>query len=159
AAEEVDPSYDRLRAEQDLAITVAEHVPSGRPRIGFEDENVSVARLVKLQEGFGDSAELGGVSGLVERLRQVKDPEEITRIAAAAGIADAALLDVLDGGVIGRTERQLMLRLEHRMRERGAFGPSFDSIVAAGPHGALPHAQPRDVPVQEGDLVVFDWGA
>jgi Xaa-Pro aminopeptidase len=45
------------------------------------------------------------------------------------------------------------------MRERGAAGPSFDSIVAAGPHGALPHAQPRDVQVRQGDLVVFDWGA
>ena len=45
------------------------------------------------------------------------------------------------------------------MRLRGASGPSFDSIVAAGPHGALPHAQPRDVAIEEGQLVVIDWGA
>lgn len=159
AAEEVDPSYERVKAEQDLAIAIAELLPSGRPRVGFEEEHVSVARHARLVELLGDGAELVGVAGLVERLRRVKDAEEIERIAAAAGIADAALLDVLDGGVIGRTERELMLKLEHGMRERGAAGPSFDSIVAAGPHGALPHAQPRDVQVRQGDLVVFDWGA
>jgi Xaa-Pro aminopeptidase len=159
AAAEVDPSYEQIKADQDLAVEIAELVPTGRPRIGFEEEHVSVGRHRKLTELLGDPAELVGVTGLVEQLRRVKDAEEIERIAAAAGIADAALLDVLDCGLIGRTERELMLKLEYGMRERGAVGPSFDSIVAAGPHGALPHAQPRDVPVREGDLVVFDWGA
>ncbi len=159
AAEEVDPSYERIKADQDLAAEVAELLPSGQPRVGFEEDHVSVAQHRKLVELMGDPAELVAVGGLVERLRRVKDTDEIQRIAAAAGIADAALLDVLDGGIIGRTERELMLKLEHGMRERGATGPSFDSIVAAGPHGALPHAQPRDVQVRQGDLVVFDWGA
>ena len=45
------------------------------------------------------------------------------------------------------------------MEDLGAKRPSFDSIVAAGPHGALPHAQPRDVEIGRGELVVIDWGA
>jgi Xaa-Pro aminopeptidase len=62
-------------------------------------------------------------------------------------------------GLIGRTEREVALALEQDMCERGAERPSFETIVAAGPHGALPHATPRDVPIGEGDLVVIDWGA
>jgi Xaa-Pro aminopeptidase len=45
------------------------------------------------------------------------------------------------------------------MRELGAQRPSFETIIAAGPHGALPHAQPRDVAIEAGQLVVIDWGA
>ena len=51
------------------------------------------------------------------------------------------------------------MALEFEMRELGAERPSFETIVAAGAHGALPHAQPRDVEISRGDLVVIDWGA
>jgi len=51
------------------------------------------------------------------------------------------------------------MALEYEMRDLGAERPSFETIVAAGPHGALPHAQPRDVEISRGDLVVIDWGA
>jgi Xaa-Pro aminopeptidase len=66
---------------------------------------------------------------------------------------------VLEQGLVGRTERQIALDLEFAMRRRGASAAAFPSIVAAGAHGALPHAQPRDVPVPEGTLVTIDWGA
>jgi Xaa-Pro aminopeptidase len=61
--------------------------------------------------------------------------------------------------MVGRTEREVALALENHMRELGAQRPSFDTIIAAGPHGALPHAQPRDVVIEPGQLVVIDWGA
>jgi len=99
------------------------------------------------------------VSGLVEQLRIVKDREEIYHIAAAAELADAALRRILGEGLEGRTERDVALALEQDMRRRGASRPSFDTIVATGPHGALPHATPRDVEIRRGDLVVIDWGA
>jgi Xaa-Pro aminopeptidase len=51
------------------------------------------------------------------------------------------------------------LDLEFTMRRMGASGASFEPIVAAGPHGALPHAVPRDVEIPTGTLVVIDWGA
>jgi Xaa-Pro aminopeptidase len=60
---------------------------------------------------------------------------------------------------VGRTEREVALDLEQEMRRAGAVGPSFPSIVAAGAHGALPHAVPRDQPIPAGTLVVIDWGA
>src|SRR3954466_9824270 len=62
-------------------------------------------------------------------------------------------------GIVGRSERQVALELEQEMRRRGASGPSFPSIVASGEHGALPHAEPRDVPIPAGTLVTLDIGA
>ena len=92
-------------------------------------------------------------------MRVVKEPLEVELMAEATRIADDAFEALLESGLRGRTERELALALEHEMRLRGADGPSFDSIVAAGAHGALPHAQPRDVEIADGELVVIDWGA
>jgi Xaa-Pro aminopeptidase len=66
---------------------------------------------------------------------------------------------VLEAGVVGRTEREVAIELELRMRRLGAQAPSFPSIVASGQHGALPHAEPRDVEIAAGVLVTIDWGA
>jgi Xaa-Pro aminopeptidase len=84
---------------------------------------------------------------------------EIERIKAATALADAAFQRLVRDQFEGRTERELAIALEHDMRERGAARPSFETIIAAGPHGALPHAKPRDVEIRRGDLVVIDWGA
>src|SRR6185312_7367297 len=100
-----------------------------------------------------------GVRGLVEELRAVKDPAELAAIRAAAALADEAFEQLIAGGLVDRTERELALELEFDMRRRGAELPSFPPIVAAGPHGALPHASPRAVEVSRGDMVVIDWGA
>jgi Xaa-Pro aminopeptidase len=113
----------------------------------------------KLARVLGEGRELVAAGGLVERLRAVKEPAEVERIAAAATIADAALEAVLEGGLIGRTELEIATALEWEMRGRGAGGASFDPIVAAGANGALPHATPRAVAVAPGDMVVIDWGA
>ncbi|MGC2373473.1 MAG: M24 family metallopeptidase, partial [Solirubrobacteraceae bacterium] len=59
----------------------------------------------------------------------------------------------------GRTERDVAIELELRMRRLGAQAPSFPSIVASAEHGALPHAEPRDVEIVRGVLVTIDWGA
>ncbi|HYM55106.1 MAG TPA: M24 family metallopeptidase, partial [Solirubrobacteraceae bacterium] len=70
-----------------------------------------------------------------------------------------ALEGVLRDGLVGRSEREVAIELESRMRRLGAEAPSFPSIVAAGPHGALPHATPRDEPIPPDVLVTIDWGA
>ena len=82
--------------------------------------------------------------GLVQRLRTVKDEAEVAALRAACAAADAALADLLAAGGLrpGRTEREVALDLEDRMREHGATGPAFDTIVAAGPNSAVPHHRP-----------------
>lgn len=159
AAEEVAASFERRTVSQDLLTEIGELLPDGELRIGFEDAHVSVREHSRMGELFGDGVSLVPVTGLVEGLRSVKDEQEIATIARAAKIADDALSALLASGIEGRTERELALTLEHDMRLRGAESPSFRSIVAAGAHGALPHAEPRDVAVQRGQLVTFDWGA
>lgn len=159
AAEEVDPSFERVRAAQDLIESLPELLPAGPLRLGFDHHHTSVFDHLRLRELLDERIELVAAGGVVERLRAVKEPAEIARIAAAAALADAAFESLVRGGLVGRTERELALALEQEMRRLGAQRPSFDSIIAAGAHGALPHAQPRDVAVARGDLVVIDWGA
>jgi len=159
AAEEVDPAFERVRAPQDLLESVADLLPTGNARLGFEDASLPVRRHARLRELLPERVELVGAAGLVERLRAVKEPGEIERIRAASAIADEAFERLLEDGLIGRTEREAALSLEVTMRELGAQRPSFEPIIAAGPHGALPHAQPRDVAIEAGQLVVIDWGA
>jgi Xaa-Pro aminopeptidase len=159
AAEEVDASFERRRAPQDLLEAVGAELPSDSLRLGFEDTHVTVRTHARLRELLADTVKLVSAGGVVERLRAVKDPEEVERIRAACQLADAALEQLLSEGLVGRTEREVALALESTMREMGARRPSFDTIIAAGPHGALPHAEPRDVVIQPGQLVVIDWGA
>jgi Xaa-Pro aminopeptidase len=159
AEQEVYPEFERVTAAQDLLVEVVAALPDGRHRVGFESESTTVAAFERTRELFPERAELVPVKGLVEGMRIVKDEHEIKLIVAATKIADEAFEALIAGGLEGRTERELALTLEHDMRLRGASGPSFDSIVAAGSHGALPHAQPRDVKIENGQLVVIDWGA
>jgi Xaa-Pro aminopeptidase len=159
AAEQVHPSYQRIRAPQDLVEAIGEALPQGSLRLGFEDAHTSVRAHARLRELLPEQVELVAVNGLVERLRAVKEPEEIDAIRAATKLADAAFERLVRDGLAGRTEREVAIALEQDMRERGAERPSFDTIVATGPHGALPHATPREVEIKRGELVVIDWGA
>ena len=159
AAEQVEKSFDRRQAPQDLLDAVADVLPDGPMRLGFEEAHVSVRTHNRLRGLLEERVALVGTDGVVERLRAVKDSEEVAAIRAACQLADAALEQVLADGLVARTEREVALALETAMRELGATRPSFDTIIAAGPHAALPHAQPRDVVIEPGQLVVIDWGA
>jgi Xaa-Pro aminopeptidase len=159
AAEEVYPAFDRRRSTQHLTEGVEGALPPGELRLGFEAAHISVSEHTQLRELLPSRIELVATSGLVEELRAVKQPEEVAAIKTAAALADDAFAQLVAGGLTGHTERELALKLEYEMRRRGAQRPSFDPIVAAGPHGALPHARPRDETVRAGELVVIDWGA
>jgi Xaa-Pro aminopeptidase len=159
AAEQVGDAWER-EITQEMIPRLAERLPTdGAVRVGFDDAGMSVRDHARLAERAPESVELVAAGGLVEELREVKEPEEIEKIRAAAQLADAALREVLGRGLVGRTERDVAIDLEFTMRRLGAQAPSFEPIVAAGAHGALPHATPRDVEIPAGTLVVIDWGA
>jgi len=86
-------------------------------------------------------------------------PFELARIELAADIADIALAQVKGRLRDGVTEAQFALELDFEMRRRGADGVAFPTIVAAGPNGALPHHEPSDRRIDEGDLVTIDFGS
>ena len=158
AAEQVGDGFEVVRAGRDLLGDLAARLPAGRA--GFDDERVTVKAHARLAEKAGATVELLAAGGLVRELREVKDAAEIERIAAAAELATTCFETVVvGGGLAGRSERALALELEHELRLAGAEEPSFPSIVAEGPHGALPHAVPRDAEIPSGVLVTIDWGA
>jgi len=159
SAEQLDEAWER-EISTDLLEGVVKHLPEeGELRLGFDDAHMSVRDHGKLAGLLREGVGLVAAGGAVEALRVVKDPEELDRIRAAARLADEALTEVLGRGLAGRTERDVALDLEFTMRRMGAEAVSFPPIVAAGPHGALPHADPRDVEIPAGTLVVVDWGA
>ena len=159
AEQEVDHAFERVIVNDQGVKHAFGRLPDGKLRVGYESEHVTVAGLELMRDYCPGRVELVALKGVAEALRCVKDDDEIELIAAAARIADEAFEALLAGGLAGRTERELALALEHDMRLRGAESPSFDSIVAGGAHGALPHATPRDVRVEPGQLVMIDWGA
>jgi Xaa-Pro aminopeptidase len=151
--------FDRERGPQDFLEALAEGWPPGQLRLGFEDQHVSVKQHARLREILPERIELVAAGGLVEAERAVKEPGELEIIRTAARIVDDVYAWILERGLVGRTEREVALMAEHEMRLRGAQGPSFPSIVASAEHGALPHAEPRDVAIARDTLVTIDMGA
>jgi Xaa-Pro aminopeptidase len=100
------------------------------------------------------------VDGVIEAARRVKDEGEVARVAEACRCADAALAEVAPQLGDGLTEADVRNELEYRMRRHGADGPSYDTIVASGPHhAARPHHEASARLIVEGDTVVVDVGA
>ena len=150
------PEYERVEAGRDMLGDVARRL---RGRAGFDDEHLSVAAHRKLSEKLPEGVELIPAGGLVEELRALKDASEVASMRAAAELATAAYESLRERGLAGRTERDVALQLVRFMEDSGAEGPSFPPIVAAGEHGAQPHAVPRDVEIPRDTLVVIDMGA
>ncbi len=130
----------------------------GAAAIGFDDAEMRVKQHAALSDELSEPSKLVPAAGIVERLRAVKDEHEIDAIARASSIADSIYATLSEEGLVGRSERDIAWRIEELAHERGASGLSFPPIVAAGPHGALPHAEPRDAVIEAGVLVVLDLG-
>ncbi|MGK2955398.1 MAG: aminopeptidase P family protein [Solirubrobacterales bacterium] len=127
-------------------------------KVGIEDDHLTVRTATKLDAAAGDDVELVNAGGKVEGLRRVKEPEEIARIAAAAELTDDLYRETMERGLIGRSEAEIAAHVIARMREAGAE-PSFPPIVASGPNGASPHAEPGARLVGKSELVTIDMGA
>lgn len=141
------------------ARQAASEAVAGLARIALEADHLSWARYLRLAAGAFAEAELLASVGAVEGLRRVKSPAEVARVAAAAAVADAALAEVLPSLAHRPTEAQVAAELDHLMRQGGASGSAFDTIVATGANSALPHARPGPTRIEPGDLVVIDFGA
>jgi Xaa-Pro aminopeptidase len=128
-------------------------------RIGLEAGAVTWAQQRRFATEWFPEAELVATEGLVEALRERKDPGEVARIERAAHIADAALAEVRPRLRERPTEREFGLELDIAIRRLGAEDTSFETIVASGPNGAKPHHRPSDRRIEPGDLVVLDFGA
>jgi Xaa-Pro aminopeptidase len=129
-------------------------------QLGYESHVVTVDDLAGLRELLA-SVELVSIEQAVEQLREVKDEAEIDLLRTACAIADRALAELLAAGGVraGRSERNIGRDLDFRMLELGATALSFDTIVASGPHSAIPHHSPTDRTLLAGDFLTLDFGA
>jgi Xaa-Pro aminopeptidase len=137
---------------------------TGVRRVGFEGEHITVASYNRCVDSLKGEAGLSGVSlvptqGLAEALRVAKDQEELAQLQKAIDASDAAMQAVCPAITEGMTEREVAWRMEMAMRDFGADGLSFGTIVASGPNGAMAHHQPSDRPIGRGEPIVIDMGA
>jgi Xaa-Pro aminopeptidase len=102
---------------------------------------------------------LRGHADLVRTLRQQKDKQELANIRIAVRRAEEAFRELKADIKPGATEQGLGLKLEYLMRDKGARKAAFDTIVASGAHGAMPHATVTNRRIKKGDLITFDFGA
>ncbi len=129
----------------------------GISKVAIEASHMTITTRDKLSSELS-GIELVATSGLVEKVRQRKDATEVDAIRAAQRIAEQSLVNSLRT-FAGGTELDLALAIEGDMRNTGADGCSFDTIVATGAHSALPHASPRRVAVDLDGIVLIDMGA
>jgi Xaa-Pro aminopeptidase len=132
-------------------------------KLAFESQGITYGMYKALRDAIASMAEadrphLAAADGIVESLRIYKEPGELEALQAAVDLGDAAFEDVAARIEPGWTEKRVAWEIEKYAREHGAEGLSFPTIVAAGPWGAMPHAQPRDHVIHDGDGVVIDMG-
>ena len=125
--------------------------------IGFEGNQMTVAEFRVLEENL-KNVEWKTIATAVEELRMIKTPEEMVLLRKASKIGDDAFTHMLNFIKPGMTEKEIALELEFTMRRLGADGLSFDSIIASGLNGALPHARPSEKKLQKGELLTMDFG-
>ena len=136
---------------------LAEFAP-GCTSIGFEG-SMPYALVERLRPLLPSGAQFVAKDGLIEALRLVKSAAEIAATRHASDILEVVYSNIAQGQLVGRTEAAVAWEIERTIREAGFPGLSFEPIVASGAHGALPHAEPRDVAIERGALVVVDIGA
>jgi Xaa-Pro aminopeptidase len=148
----VEGSYDAA-----LARLVGER---GLAAIGFEAAHLTVSRhrWLTAQSGRSSAVEWVATEGLIESLRVVKDDYEQQILHEAARRLSIVANDVIGDVRPGLSERELGFAIDARLRSGGFSKPAFETIVASGPNGALPHARPTERKLTEGDLVVLDFG-
>ncbi|MGH9445634.1 MAG: M24 family metallopeptidase, partial [Terriglobia bacterium] len=132
---------------------------SGKKSIGFEEAYLTCGALQVLQHEGPSGARWQPTRGLIEDLRVVKDDLEREAVRKAGQLTADALAEVMGRIRPGISERDLAAELDYRMRKLGAEGTAFETIIASGTRGALPHARPTAKLLNAGELVIFDLGA
>ena len=149
--------FEIIKNEGPIFDEVAKIVKNDKiEKIGFEQENVTYSTYNIINELI--SCELVPVTGLVEKLREVKTDDEIALIKEAIDITEKAYDYILGFVKPGVTEIEVANELDFYMRKEGAQGVSFDTIVASGVRSAMPHGVASDKVIEEGDMVTIDFG-
>lgn len=133
----------------------------GVSAVGFEASHLTVARhewLVKMAAARRLGVTFRLTERIVEQARVIKDAGELSTLREAARRLTPVAEAAFEAAKPGVTERAVAARIEAAIRESGFERPAFDTIVASGPNGALPHYRAGDRVLERGDIVVLDFG-
>ena len=160
-AERQAPGFQVLMVEKGVshaklaAKVFAEH---GVKAVRYEDDQVTVRSFERIRQDI-PGVEFSPLNGAPEKVRRIKDEGELKLIEEACDISCRALDVVLSKIQPGMTEKQVQLLLDYTMLELGGDGLAFNTIVASGVNGSLPHAIPSDKKLEKGEMITMDFGA
>ncbi|MBI5975311.1 aminopeptidase P family protein [Staphylococcus canis] len=156
-AQEQAPDFQIVKQQQNVYDELIRLIQDeSLNNIGFEGHLVSYDSFLKLNNGRHDLISIGSE---IEKIRRVKDENEIAIIQKAADIVDKAYEYILTVVKPGMIEKEVKAYLESKMLHLGADDTSFDTIVASGYRGALPHGVASDKVIESGDMITLDFGA
>ncbi|MCW2961025.1 MAG: peptidase [Thermoleophilia bacterium] len=141
---------------QDLGRVAGELAGGGA--LAYPPSGLTHRAFLQFTDSLPDNVTLRAVDGVVQRLRVIKDADEIARIRRAADLLEGAYDLVANLGLAGRTEADVAWSIERHLREAGATALSFESIVAGGGNGAFPHHTPGSDTIATDTLVTVDIG-
>jgi len=158
------PLYETICYKKGLANELPDILRNLKTKqLGFESVRMSYMqhdKIIKQLKADNIQVKLVGTEDVVENLRIIKEEEEIENIKKALFIAESTFRNFIANNIlIGMTEKEAAWKIEKGMRETGADSLSFPVIAASGPNSALPHAIPGDRRINEGEPILFDWGA
>ena len=155
--------FEIYRYKEGLASSLPEILRMLRTeRLGFESARLSYLQFQKFQDHLKKdtlTASLVPTENLVEDLRMTKEPQEIEAIKESLVISESVFETIVNTLYVGTSEKELAWAIEKGLRQSGAESVAFPPIVASGPNAAMPHAIPTDRPIEQGEPILFDWGA
>jgi Xaa-Pro aminopeptidase len=150
-----------VRQVRALPVSVGEYLKSSASgaKVGFAASHLTVAQYRAIRRAAGSRVRWVPAEGLVEALRGRKDAPELATMRQAAALIDKVMASALRLLKPGVRELEIAAEVEYQMRQLGASGPAFETIVAFGERSAYPHARPTDKRLRKNELVVLDMGA
>lgn len=147
--------------DREYAPSVATFAREGSwSNIGFESSSLTYVEYARFKEACGGAVELVPLEeSYVQALRVAKQPQELELLRRAVAITDQTFAHLCSWLQPEMTEKEIQWEIHRKMVELGADGQAFESIVASGPHGSMPHAHASQRRIQRGELITIDMGA
>lgn len=149
--------FEVINQEGPMLAKINELIEQGKyKKVGVEADLITYNNYQSLNT---ENVELSSIEGVIETIRMIKDEFEIKQIQKAADIVDETYEHILKWIKPGMTENEVNNEMEMFMRSKGATCSSFDTIVASGHRGALPHGVASNKVIEHGDMITLDYGA
>ncbi len=159
AKEEVFEGIEVIEYQESFAQTINELLSqNGIEQVGVEGDKLSLTEYENFKEKLTNAKTIKNIGKTLERIRMIKEENEIERLQQAVLIGDKIFDYIINFIKPGMKEAEIAAEMEYQMKKLGAKGPSFETIVAGGPRSAMCHGTASDYELQDGDALVLDFG-